>query len=240
VSVKSAPPQSFPKAFCDSYRLDIPQRVDRSRIGPKDGRYVYHDLEFTLSRDEIVGLLMTEKLYRTPSLAIRELVQNALDALPGTQSSLHGHRAWRSAAPMRDILAQRAVESAFRNSSGRLIGGDVSRGGFGLAPINRRVSVGASATRPEWAHLARRVGFHGRPASVELLSVPRSLPIIAPNGDLCLRSIGLTRAFLAGGLPKPGRRKERRKTKWPSFWRPAAPRISPLKAASGPRRQIRL
>lgn len=73
--------RSFPKPFCDRYHLYLPQRVDRSRIGAKDGEYVYHDLEFGLSRDEIVKLLLTEKLYREPSLAIRELVQNSLDAL---------------------------------------------------------------------------------------------------------------------------------------------------------------
>ena len=43
--------------------------------------YVYHDLEFSLSRDEIVRLLMTDKLYSSASLCVRELLQNALDAL---------------------------------------------------------------------------------------------------------------------------------------------------------------
>lgn len=59
----------------------IPNRVDRSRIEPKNNGYIYHDLEFSLSRDEIVKLLMTESLYKSPSLCIRELLQNSLDAL---------------------------------------------------------------------------------------------------------------------------------------------------------------
>ncbi len=63
------------------YKIDIADKVDRSRIGPKDGAYLYHDLEFTLSRDEIVKLLMTENLYKNKSLFIRELLQNSLDAL---------------------------------------------------------------------------------------------------------------------------------------------------------------
>jgi len=63
------------------YYIDIPLRVDRSRIEAKDGNYIYHDLEFSLSRDEIVKLLMTDNLYQSPSLCIRELLQNALDAL---------------------------------------------------------------------------------------------------------------------------------------------------------------
>jgi hypothetical protein len=63
------------------YRLPLPARVDRSRIGPKNQAYVYHDLEFSLTRDDIVKLLMTEKLYGSPDLCVRELLQNSLDAL---------------------------------------------------------------------------------------------------------------------------------------------------------------
>jgi hypothetical protein len=62
-------------------RLALPQRVMRDRIKPKDGAYYYHDLEFTLQRDQIVKLLMTDKLYNSPGLCVRELLQNALDAL---------------------------------------------------------------------------------------------------------------------------------------------------------------
>ncbi|MDO7873953.1 hypothetical protein Q5H93_04345 [Hymenobacter sp. ASUV-10] len=63
------------------YRLDLPIKTDRSRIKPKDNAYIYHDLEFSLSRDEVVKLLMTDKLYGSPSLCVRELLQNSLDAL---------------------------------------------------------------------------------------------------------------------------------------------------------------
>lgn len=72
--------RSFPADF-EKYKLLLPQKVDRSRIGPKGNAYIYHDLEFALSRNEIVKLLMTDKLYSHPSLCIRELLQNALDAL---------------------------------------------------------------------------------------------------------------------------------------------------------------
>jgi hypothetical protein len=71
-------------AFPDSasaYKLELPLRVDRSRIEPKDNAYIYYDLEFSLSRDEIVSLLMMDKLYGGPWLAVRELLQNALDAI---------------------------------------------------------------------------------------------------------------------------------------------------------------
>ncbi|MBX4268627.1 HD domain-containing protein [Clostridium estertheticum] len=68
-------------SFASQYRLNIPLKVDRSRIVPKDGSYIYHDLEFSLSRDEIVKLLMTDSLYENSSICIRELLQNSMDAL---------------------------------------------------------------------------------------------------------------------------------------------------------------
>lgn len=71
---------TFP-AEAASYILDLPTTVDRSRIGPKDGKYIYHNLEFALSRDEVVKLLMSDALYESPSLCVRELLQNSLDAL---------------------------------------------------------------------------------------------------------------------------------------------------------------
>lgn len=72
--------RQFPSEFAH-YKLRLPQKVDRSRIGPKNNAYIYHDLEFSLSRDEIVRLLMTHNLYSDSSICIRELLQNALDAL---------------------------------------------------------------------------------------------------------------------------------------------------------------
>ncbi len=72
--------KNFPGEFAH-YTLPLPLRVDRSRVGPRNRAYVYHDLEFSLSRDEIVKLLMTENLYGSPSLCVRELLQNSLDAL---------------------------------------------------------------------------------------------------------------------------------------------------------------
>jgi hypothetical protein len=44
-------------------------------------RYTYHDWHFRLDQDEIIRLLMGESLYGDPSLCIRELLQNALDAV---------------------------------------------------------------------------------------------------------------------------------------------------------------
>lgn len=72
--------KQFPFDFQD-YKFDLPFRTDVSRIKAKDDAYIYHDLEFSLSRDEVVKLLMMEELYQSPSLSVRELLQNALDAL---------------------------------------------------------------------------------------------------------------------------------------------------------------
>lgn len=65
----------------NGYDLNLPTHVDRSQIEPKDDAYRFHDLEFSLSRDEVVRLLMTDKLYGQTHLCIRELLQNSLDAL---------------------------------------------------------------------------------------------------------------------------------------------------------------
>lgn len=73
--------RSFPGKCAEHYPLPIPTAVDRTRIGPKNNSYKYHDLEFSLSREDVVQLLMTDKLYQSPSLCIRELLQNSLDAL---------------------------------------------------------------------------------------------------------------------------------------------------------------
>ena len=78
--------RSLPASF-EHHRLHLPQRVDESRVGPRVNPvthrpiYRYFDLEFSISRDEIVKLLMTDGLYSSKSLFVRELLQNALDAL---------------------------------------------------------------------------------------------------------------------------------------------------------------
>jgi len=72
--------KKFPSTS-SKYQINVAEKVSRDRLGPKNNSYLYHDLEFTLSRNEIVKLLMTDKLYKNPSLFIRELLQNSLDAL---------------------------------------------------------------------------------------------------------------------------------------------------------------
>lgn len=71
----------FPANISDKYKISFPEKVDRSRLGSFNNSYIYYDLEFTLSRNEIVKLLMTDNLYKNTSLFLRELLQNSLDAL---------------------------------------------------------------------------------------------------------------------------------------------------------------
>ncbi|QOY88538.1 ATP-binding protein [Paludibaculum fermentans] len=65
-------------------RLRLPKVIADIKPARKaDGKpaYEFHDWQFHLSHTEIVDLLMNESLYGDPGLAIRELAQNALDAL---------------------------------------------------------------------------------------------------------------------------------------------------------------
>lgn len=71
--------------FPSFYRIPLPPRIDRSRIQPKKdlrGRpaYKYRDTHFTLNRVQVTDLLMGTSLYGDPSVALRELIQNSIDA----------------------------------------------------------------------------------------------------------------------------------------------------------------
>jgi molecular chaperone HtpG len=61
-------------------------QVDRRKIQAKkdiiSGKsiYRYHDTKFSLSKKQIIDLLMGTKLYGKPEVALRELLQNSIDA----------------------------------------------------------------------------------------------------------------------------------------------------------------
>jgi molecular chaperone HtpG len=73
--------------ICDTayYKIKLPAYVNRKKIGAvKDiatGNpiYTYHDTKFTLSKRQVVDLLMGTKLYGKPEVALRELIQNSID-----------------------------------------------------------------------------------------------------------------------------------------------------------------
>ena len=70
--------------LAERYRVVAPGQanadIQPKRIGGKPV-YLYHDVQFKLDQDEVLQLLMGESLYGDPSLCLRELMQNALDAL---------------------------------------------------------------------------------------------------------------------------------------------------------------
>lgn len=69
-----------------NYKISLPARVDKRKISAmKDiatGKpiYRYHDTKFTLSKKQVIDLLMGTKLYGKPEVALRELLQNSIDA----------------------------------------------------------------------------------------------------------------------------------------------------------------
>ncbi|MEN6553524.1 MAG: ATP-binding protein [Methanobacterium sp.] len=75
--------QDFPKRddIADRYQLKLPVAVDRSRITAKNNSYSYIDLSFTLSHEEIFSILINDDFWDGKTLVIRELIQNAYDAI---------------------------------------------------------------------------------------------------------------------------------------------------------------
>lgn len=69
----------------ENYYIKLPPKVDRSRIGAKKDLYgnpvyQYRDTQFSLSKTQVIELLMGTKLYGNPEVALRELLQNSIDA----------------------------------------------------------------------------------------------------------------------------------------------------------------
>lgn len=62
----------------ERYDLYIPGEV---KLDIRSQGYIYQDIEFRLDQDEIMQLLLGESLWGNPDLCIRELLQNALDAV---------------------------------------------------------------------------------------------------------------------------------------------------------------
>jgi hypothetical protein len=65
--------------------LKIPFKVNRDKIRTKRNilnkpLYIYRDTQFNLSKRQVIDLLMGTKLYGNPEVALRELLQNSIDA----------------------------------------------------------------------------------------------------------------------------------------------------------------
>lgn len=62
------------------YRFDFEDCVKTEQI-ESDGSYIYSDFKFALDYKRVMELLMGERLYRDPNVALRELLQNAFDTI---------------------------------------------------------------------------------------------------------------------------------------------------------------
>lgn len=68
------------------YKIPLPAKVDRQKIQTEidlrtnEPLYLYKDTAFELSKDQIIDLLMGTKLYDDTKSALRELIQNSIDA----------------------------------------------------------------------------------------------------------------------------------------------------------------
>jgi hypothetical protein len=69
-----------PTGIAERYRLHLPPVADRWDVEMKDKTYLAGGFRFQLEYERIMQLLMDKSLYPDPSLFLRELLQNALDA----------------------------------------------------------------------------------------------------------------------------------------------------------------
>jgi len=65
--------------------LKFPFKVNREKIRTETDinnkpKYIYRDTQFNLSKRQVIDLLMGTKLYGNPNIALRELLQNSIDA----------------------------------------------------------------------------------------------------------------------------------------------------------------
>jgi len=65
--------------------LRFPFKVNRDKIRTETDirnkpKYIYRDTQFNLSKRQVIDLLMGTKLYGNPEVALRELLQNSIDA----------------------------------------------------------------------------------------------------------------------------------------------------------------
>lgn len=75
----------FNQAKSRPIQVKIPFQVTRDKIETKKNiynqpLYTYRDTKFNLSKRQVIDLLMGTKLYGNPEVALRELLQNSIDA----------------------------------------------------------------------------------------------------------------------------------------------------------------
>lgn len=75
----------FNKNKSREINLKFPFKVNREKIRTETDirnkpKYIYRDTQFNLSKRQVIDLLMGTKLYGNPEVALRELLQNSIDA----------------------------------------------------------------------------------------------------------------------------------------------------------------
>lgn len=75
----------FNKGKSREINLKFPFKVNREKIRTETDirnkpKYIYRDTQFNLSKRQVIDLLMGTKLYGNPEVALRELLQNSIDA----------------------------------------------------------------------------------------------------------------------------------------------------------------
>jgi molecular chaperone HtpG len=73
------------------YFLRLNDPITKDRI-QSDGSYVYNDLSFSLDFHRIMSLLMGQKLYKDTATALREVLQNSLDAISARLQMYSGRK----------------------------------------------------------------------------------------------------------------------------------------------------
>ncbi len=72
--------KNYADKISQKYRLELHNIIPDDRI-KSDGSYIYNDLKFEIDHQRVMELLMGERLYKSPVFALRELLQNATDAI---------------------------------------------------------------------------------------------------------------------------------------------------------------
>lgn len=81
------------------YLIELPTSLNREKIQAEkdiltgEPIYIYRDTSFHLSKNQVIDLLMGTKLYGKPEVALRELIQNSIDACLLSQAL---HKKWKA------------------------------------------------------------------------------------------------------------------------------------------------
>ncbi|MFJ7931517.1 ATP-binding protein [Peribacillus sp. NPDC096448] len=76
--------RGYTDSISQKYTLLLTEPITADRV-TSDGSYIYSEVKFELDYKKVINLLMGERLYRNPITALRELLQNAIDAIKARQ-----------------------------------------------------------------------------------------------------------------------------------------------------------